>query len=82
MIGEEREIELYKKIYETINVNDLNEAFKQWFKYNDRIVNFKYPEKNINKISKDEFVLIENDIKNIQLSQFEFIHDDKPLIEK
>ena len=82
VIGEEREIELYKKIYETINVNDLNEAFKQWFKYNDRIVNFRYPEKNINKISKDEFVLIENDIKNIQLSQFEFIHDDKPLIKK
>jgi len=82
VIGEEREIELYKKIYETINVDDLNKAFNQWFLYNDRIVNFKYPEKSLNKISKDQFILIENEIKNNQLAQFKFVHDDKPLIEK
>ena len=82
IVGEEREAELLKKIYKTITVNDLNEAFKQWFKYDDRLVNFKYPKIIINKISKGEFLSIENKIKNIQLAQYEFILDDKPLIEK
>jgi zinc protease len=82
VIGEERETELDKKLYKTIYISDMNETFKKWFKYDDRLVNFKYPKKIINKISKDEFLSIENKIKNIQLDQYEFIHDDKPLIEK
>ena len=82
VIGEERETELDKKLYKTIYISDLNEAFKKWFKYDDRLVNFKYIKKTKNKITKDEFLSIENEIKNTQLAQYEFILDDKPLIEK
>ena len=82
VVGEERETELEKKLIKTINVSDLNEAFKKWFKYYDRIVNFIYPRKINNKITKDVFLSIENQIKNIQLAQYEFTLDDKPLIEK
>ena len=35
-----------------------------------------------NKITKDVFLSIENQIKNIRLAQYEFTLDDKPLIEK
>ncbi|SVD86496.1 uncharacterized protein METZ01_LOCUS439350, partial [marine metagenome] len=82
VVGEERETELDKKLLKTINVSDLNEAFKKWFKYDDRIVNFRYPKKIGNKITKDVFLSIEKQIKNIQLAQYEFTLDDKPLIEK
>jgi len=82
VVGEEREAELDKKLLKTINVSDLNEAFNKWFKYDDRIVNFRYPKKIDNKITKDVFLSIENQIKNIKLAQYEFILDDKPLIEK
>ena len=82
VVGEERETELEKKLIKTINVSDLNEAFKKWFKYDDRIVNFRYPKKMDNKITKDVFLSIENQIKNIRLAQYEFTLDDKPLIEK
>jgi len=82
VVGEERETELDKKLLKTINVSDLNEAFKKWFEYDDRIVNFRYPKKIDNKITKDVFLSIENQIKNIQLAQYEFTLDDKPLIEK
>ena len=82
VIGEEREFEFYKKIYNTIDVNDLNEAFNNWFKYDDRLINFRYPKKNINFISKEEFLSIENKIKNTKLAQFDFSINEKPLIEK
>lgn len=82
VIGEEREFEFYKKIYNTIDVNDLNEAFNNWFKYDDRLINFRYPKKNINFISKEEFLSIENQIKNTKLAQFDFSINEKPLIEK
>ena len=82
VIGEERELELYKKIYNTIDVNDLNQAFNNWFKYDDRLINFRYPKKNINFISKEEFLSIENKIKNTKLAQFDFSINEKPLIEK
>ena len=45
VVSEETETELEKKLLKTINVSDLNEAFKKWFKYDDRIVNFRYPKK-------------------------------------
>ena len=82
VIGEKRELELYKKIYNTIDVNDLNEAFNDWFRYDDRLINFRYPKKNINFISKEDFLSIENKIKNTKLAQFEFSFDEKQLIEK
>ena len=82
VIGEKRELELYKKIYNTIDVNDLNEAFNDWFRYDDRLINFRYPKKNINFISKKDFLSMENKIKNTKLAQFEFSLDEKPLIEK
>ena len=82
VIGEEREFEFYKKIYNTIDVNDLNEAFNNWFKYDDRLINFRYPKKNINFISKEEFLSIEKKIKNTKLAQFDFSINEKPLIEK
>ena len=82
VVGEERETELEKKLIKTINVSDLNKTFRKWFKYDDRIVNFIYPKKIDNKITKDVFLSIENQIKNIQLAQYEFTLDDKPLIEK
>ena len=82
MVGEERETELEKKLIKTINVSDLNKTFRKWFKYDDRIVNFRYPKKIDDKITKDVFLSIENKIKNIQLAQYEFTLDDKPLIEK
>ena len=82
MVGEERETELEKKLIKTIYVSDLNKTFRKWFKYDDRIVNFRYPKKMDNKITKDVFLSIENQIKNIRLAQYEFTLDDKPLIEK
>ena len=82
VVSEETETELDKKLYKTIYISDLNEAFKKWFKYDDRLVNFRYTKKTKNKITKDEFLSIENEIKNTQLAQYEFILDDKPLIEK
>ena len=58
VVSEETETELDKKLFKTINVSDLNEAFKKWFKYDDRLVNFRYPKKINNKIIRDEFLSI------------------------
>ena len=82
VIGEEREFELFEKIYKTITINDLNEEFKKWFEYDDRLVNFRYPQKIINKISKDDFLETEDEIKNVKLKQYVFTHNDKSLIQK
>ena len=57
VIGEEREFEFYKKIYNTIDVNDLNEAFNNWFKYDDRLINFRYPKKILILFLKRNFCL-------------------------
>ena len=57
VIGEKRELELYKKIYNTIDVNDLNEAFNDWFRYDDRLINFRYPKKILILFLKRTFCL-------------------------
>jgi zinc protease len=82
VIGEEREIQLYEEIYKTITINDLNDQFKQWFKPEDRLINFRYPQKVINKISKDEFLATEEKIKKAKLKQYKFLLNNKPLIKK
>tara|TARA_B100000767_G_scaffold137173_1_gene129854 strand:- start:205 stop:2997 length:2793 start_codon:yes stop_codon:yes gene_type:complete len=82
VIGEEREIQLYEEIFKTITINDLNDEFKQWFKQDDRFINFRNPQKINNKISKDEFLAIEERVKKTKLKQYEFVLNDKPLIKK
>jgi zinc protease len=82
VIGEEREFKLVEEIHKTIFINDLNDEFKHWFKKDDRLINFRYPQKIINKISKNEFLAIEERIKKTKLKQYEFALNDKPLIEK
>ena len=82
VIGEEREIQLYEEISKTITINDLNDQFKQWFKPEDRLINFRYPQKVINKISKDEFLATEEKIKKAKLKQYKFLLNNKPLIKK
>ena len=61
--GEEREYELMKQLLPTISVNDLNNHFLNWLRYDDRIINIKYPEKIKNIISKDELLNLETKIQ-------------------
>ncbi len=82
VIGEERELKLFKEIYKTINIDDLNEQFRNWFKFDDRLVNFRYPKKIVNKISKENFLTIEKDVRKVKLKQYKFILNEKPLIQK
>ena len=82
VISEEKEFKLVKEIHKTIFINDLNEEFNQWFKKDDRLINFRYPQKIINKISKNKFLALEERIKKTKLKQYEFRLNNKPLIEK
>ncbi len=80
--GEEREYELMKQLLPTISVNDLNNHFLNWLRYDDRILNIKYPEKIKNIISKDELLNLETKIQKNKLSQFASLVKDQPLLEK
>ncbi len=80
--GEEREYELMKQLLPTISINDLNNHFLNWLRFDDRIINIKYPEKIENIISKDELLNLETKIQKNKLSQFASLVKDEPLLEK
>jgi len=80
VIGEEREYQLDLRLLDSITVEDLNNSFKKWFKNDDRIIRFIYPEKITKQLSKKNFLLIENQISNKKLAQYEWENLDKNLI--